>query len=109
VGQIIDLLTHFEVVTIFSVTQNELSTYQVLQYILSWVNIRPILPVMQLATGVICLYCRLVDDPIVALFLGKYQACLVSDAIGYWRLVIGLIVAGGCLVPGGLACILAAS
>jgi len=29
VGQIINLLTHFEVVTIFSVAQNELPTYQV--------------------------------------------------------------------------------
>ena len=31
VGHIIDLLTQFEVVTIFAIAQNELPTYQVLQ------------------------------------------------------------------------------
>ena len=34
VGQIIDLLTQFEVVTIFSIAQDKLPTYQVLQYTL---------------------------------------------------------------------------
>jgi len=39
VGQIINLLTQFEVVTIFSIAQDTLPTYQVLQYTL-WQSFR---------------------------------------------------------------------